>query len=417
MNEKIIVFSTEWFKKHNKILCRIANSWIGNRVFNFRGMGHYLEKEIVDITPNSVAEHLQGNEFRRHFFGRNEYALRLQKVFYPIWITFHIWDIITRPIPQLNLGFDTLTAYSLPGTTVSGNARRASVNETFATIRAGDGNASNYDSGQYGITTQINGSATTNQFAVLTRGIFLFDTSSLTSGAIISAAILSLKTSAIGTAQGNGFEIDIVAATPASDTVLANSDYAQLGSTPFSSIAYASFVIDNYADFTLDANGQNNISKTGISKFGSRLNWDTDNSFGGTWASSGYSGANFYDGATAGTASDPKLVVTYTNTSFSPSASPSLSPSLSPSFSPSASPSVSPSASISPSLSPSASISPSLSPSFSPSISPSTSISPSISPSMMPDKHTSTYTAPTKNSSSFSLPSKNTSTYTSPNKN
>lgn len=67
-----------------------------------------------------------------------------------------------------------------------------------------------------------------------------------------------------------------------------------------------------YNNFTLDANGIANVSLTGISKFWTRLNWDTDNSFGGTWSSNKSSYYNSYLADQTGTSNDPKLTITYT---------------------------------------------------------------------------------------------------------
>ena len=315
----ISVFSKEWFKKYNKVITWVARLPIfGELIFNFKKFGHYVDrKKIVEVTPNSVIEFvkLKGKkkvELKQHFFVRNEYALRLQSVFYPIWITFHIWDIITRPIPQLNLGFDTLTKYPYPadGTanTCDGSVNRSGVNETFLIIRDGAGNAS--ATGGNPIILQINGSATVNQFSEIDRGIVLFNTSSLPDDATIDSTILSV----VGTAKFNyigAADFHICSSTPASNTSLANGDYSNLGTTSFGSIAYADFVANSstYNDITLNASGLSAISKTGISKFGIRNSWDITGTFGGTWANdtSGFR----IKGASAGTSLTPKLVVTY----------------------------------------------------------------------------------------------------------
>lgn len=146
------------------------------------------------------------------------------------------------------------------------------------------------------------------------RSIFCYDTSALTASATISAAVLSLYGT---TAPSNDFagttpECDIVEAIPASTSALATSDFANYGTTTFSSIAWTSLVSSGYSNFTLNADGRDNISLTSITKFGGRINWDTDDDFTGTWAS----GKNCYflpDAASeTGASPEPKLVVTYT---------------------------------------------------------------------------------------------------------
>ena len=313
----MIVFSKEWFAKYNKQLCWVANSFIGNWVFKFKKCGDYIENRIVRITPSSVAEFVRWNgdkaEVKEIFFTTNKYALRLQKLFYPIWITFHIWDIVTRPIPQLNLGFDTLTVYSVPGDTVSGTVGRNLVNESWATIIAGAGLAE-WDTGGDG-NVYIQCSSTTDQFGSNYRMIFLFDTSALTADATISAAVMSLY----GIAKLDGGtaitqDIDIYTSTPASDTALANADYGNTGTTSQtgSPITYAGFATGGYNDFTLDATGRGNISKTSITKFAARnANYDVAAS-APTWSSNSDHYFIIGIGTSSGTSKDPKLVVTYT---------------------------------------------------------------------------------------------------------
>ena len=206
----------------------------------------------------------------------------------------------------------TLTVYPNPLTSVDGYVRRSGSNITFSDIRDGAGTGSNYTDSDANIA-RLQANTSTDRYQVMQRAIILFDTSPLTAAATISAGVLSLfgqdAVANLGTA---GFECDIVASTPASDTVLADSDYAQLGLTVFSSIAYASFQVEAYNDFTLDANGITNITKEGISKFGGRGDWDLNNSFGGSWGSGLNSNFLVYTADQTGTDNDPKLVVTYT---------------------------------------------------------------------------------------------------------
>ena len=250
----------------------------------------------------------------------------------------------------------TLTVYPVAGTNspCDGYVGREGVDETFGTKRAGAGNTARI----IGTTEGINlvATATSNQYGTLGRNIFNFDTSSLGAGAIISSAVLSLWcTSKFPDLGTGGFTLEIVGATPNGTNTLINGDYGQLGGTSFASTVYASITAGAYNDFTLNASGITNISKTGISSFGGISGWDLNNSFGGAWASSQQTSFIIEHADNAG--NKPKLVVTYTPAS--PSASQSPSASLSPSASASSSLSPSPSSS----LSPSASVSPSASPS------------------------------------------------------
>lgn len=208
----------------------------------------------------------------------------------------------------------TLTVYPTAGTggpTGDANLFRNGVDETFGTIRGGAGTGTN-QSGTTG-TVDIQASTTLNQFQLLQRFGATFDTSPLTAGATISSAVLSLwgfdKASGIGTNS-----VDICGWTPSVNFNFANSDYGQFASTSFANVAYASFDTSDtvYTDFTLNASGISNVSKTGISAFGVRFNWDLNNNFTGSWVSNDETYIFWRSADTAGTTNDPKLVITYT---------------------------------------------------------------------------------------------------------
>jgi len=282
-----------------------------------------LSTKINRIEPNSftfggkrIGDKLElTTDFRTH----NKYAKRLYYAFKPLWHLIHLWDtkFANEVIPSLNMGFDSLTAYPVPGTTVDGEVGEDGINDTWANLV---GSAGNYydDSSVSFQTTLIESSATTNQWRSLYRGIFLFKTSALTSSADISAAVLSLygrvKTDDLSITPN----VDIYTSAPASNTALANGDFDSLGSTSQtgSPITYADFSIYKYNAFTFNSTGRGNISKTGISKFGSRnANYDVANS-APSWRRSGSNTSKItaYSSNETGTTYDPKLVVTYTIT-------------------------------------------------------------------------------------------------------
>jgi hypothetical protein len=292
-------------------------------------MGHYTENRIVAVRPNSVVEFVgykeKEIEVREHFFVRNEYALRLQKLFYPIWFTFHCWDMIiaNRLCPQLNLGFDTLTAYpdaSTGATTVDGyigyysatgvdwtTARNASSGSLLNSSLASDD------------MMYADAHSTTNKFSRIKRSWFTLDTSSITSVATISATTFSIYVTLKGYSGSVSPNMDIYTSTPASDDNLVEDDYDQIGDTSQtgSPITYASIDTGDYSDFSFNTTGKGNVSKTGITKLGIRnANYDVANS-APTWSSGMYYyvQGNFSDNGT----NKPKLVVTYTlPATFSP---------------------------------------------------------------------------------------------------
>ncbi|MBI1834117.1 MAG: hypothetical protein HYR90_04830 [Candidatus Andersenbacteria bacterium] len=197
-------------------------------------------------------------------------------------------------------------------TSVDGDVRKYDTSDTWANIRALADGTDARPSFTAPATYTV-ASTTTNQWTTLTRSFYLFDTSSLPDGDNISVAILSLVggSGSVDNLIDNP-DLDIISTTPASNTNLVLGDYDQIGSTVYASMAWNSWVKDDvtYNDFTLDANGIAQISKTGITKFGSRLNRDTDN-VAPAWVSNVATAFEWLSADNAGTTTDPKLVVTH----------------------------------------------------------------------------------------------------------
>lgn len=389
--DRPFVFGKEFFMLHQKILLWLLNTPIVSLWFRWvlriHGKRSSVGKQkITRIVPNAIFWEIDDKkkvEFRSH----NKYSKRLFYAFYPLWLVFHIWDTLfaNKWNPALNLGFDTLTVYpdaDPETTTVDGSMYRAGVNETLAVIRAGSATLVLPSTTVENIVG-LHASSTTNQYSDLERSLFLFDTSTLASIANIESALFSFW----ATSKSNGlgsFVTYLCSSNPASNTNIVNADFSTLGTTSYGTIDYASVTTGAYSGLSLNSSGMSAINKGGITKLGLKLDWDILNSFTGTWVSTEVSRIIAYFADQTGTTNDPKLVVTYSGVSASPSVSPSASQSPSSSVSPSssASASLSPSASVSPSISPSASVSPSASASATPS--PSSSISPSFSPSPSP---------------------------------
>jgi hypothetical protein len=139
------------------------------------------------------------------------------------------------------------------------------------------------------------------------RAAYLFDTSGLPDGAVISAATLSIYGSST---YGSGTHTyNIYSSNPASNTALVSDDFDQFGTTAFcdSAIAHADWDTSDYNDFALNSSGIAAISKTGVSKFGMReAAHDVANS--APTADAYIQG--YY--AEQGEGYKPKLVVTYT---------------------------------------------------------------------------------------------------------
>lgn len=316
-----VVFSEAWFSAHQRTLLTLLRLPGIGRWFRWvlciRPHDVGYRQEIVALAPNSYTvaneDGTRTTDFRTH----TKYAKRLYHAFRPIWWTLHAWDTaIANPlVPALNAGFDTLTVYPDPNpetTSVDGVVRRQGVDESFASIRGGSGNS--VDDTSAGLEfVRLACSATSNQFSALYRSILLFDTASLTAGAVISSAVLSLYGTFKNDPASWSPSIDIYSSAPASNTALANADYGTLGTTSYTSapISYASWA-SSYNDFTLNATGIAAIAKTGVSKFGARESTYDAGNTAPTWSSGATMTMEGYFADQTGSSNDPKLVVTYT---------------------------------------------------------------------------------------------------------
>ncbi len=160
----------------------------------------------------------------------------------------------------------------------------------------------------------------TNKWRRCSRGILVFNTSTLPDVCTITGATLQMY----GWAKFDGLsvtpDICLYAATPASELALANSDYTTLGTTPFSdAITYAAFNDAGYNTFTLTVAGLAAISKTGNTVIGARnANYDVadeldPDNHDPAWHSNNDSFFTLYTRLEAG--KEPILTVNYTDPS------------------------------------------------------------------------------------------------------
>ncbi len=309
-----VVFSKEWFEKYNKIICYVANSFLGEWIFGFKKMGHDVKKygEICDMFPNAVRhkqrllydfeKHQFEQEYVMQFFVRNEYALRLQKIFYPIWFLFHSWDMkIANPLcPQLNLGFDTLEKNPAAGANspCDGYLQKQTNSSWAATLAA-------TPTADVSSTSIKVASGYYNNYYFVDRGCLNFDTSALTSAANISSAVVSLYVYSVD--NSGAFSACVYDFNPANTDNIATSDWDNFGSSAFSdSIDINSLSPSAYNDFTLNASGKGNINKTGVSSFGMKTSNDSGEQPSNVNRFSARSGDN--------ASNKPKLVITYSTT-------------------------------------------------------------------------------------------------------
>ena len=206
-----------------------------------------------------------------------------------------------------------LTFYPVAGANspLDGSIWRSPSSETFSTIR----NASSGTDKEVATSPVVLGrlqahGSTSGRYTNMTRGVILFDTSSLPDNAIISSATLSLYGGTKGISGFSTPTIHICSSSPASTSDLVNGDYSKFGNISFGNIPYSFFLVSAYNDIALNSNGIANINKSGISGFGTRLGWDILNS-SPSWGA--FSNAVFY-GYQADDADinrHPKLTVEY----------------------------------------------------------------------------------------------------------
>jgi len=303
-----LAFNKEWFEKHqNKLL------WL-LRFKTFRTILRIdSDLPIVQILPNAYTVYLRHDKDRVHlqtdFRTHCKYSKRLYYAFRPLWWMMHGWDLVVDAlIPKLSFGFSTLTKNPDPDpetNTVDGFVQNFPTGGTWAAARAAATGTTADDSATQGVFVQ-NRLAGTDW--IINRAFLLFDTSSLTAAAIVSAAVLSVVPhDAAGGSDVDGMFVHIVASTPVSNTALATADFDQLGATSFANMAAWIVSDSTYRDFTLNASGIANVSKTAVSKFGAIGSLDLNGSPDPTGNNQCLARWADY----AGTSFDPKLVVTY----------------------------------------------------------------------------------------------------------
>lgn len=146
------------------------------------------------------------------------------------------------------------------------------------------------------------------------RAILLFDTSGIDDTHEVTAADLSIYISTLADGDNDGQDYaTVVSSTPASNTDITTADYDQVGDainnpTKLSNdVDLGSMTASAYNTWTLNASGLAAIIVTGVSKFGIREGHDMEDA----QIATARNRIDFATAETAGTTSDPKLVVTH----------------------------------------------------------------------------------------------------------
>ena len=304
-------------------LLQLVNSEAGRYLLG--KLGQKPEYPIIGITKNSFTEKLDKRTNRATFFPAqpilalfdpiltkiklaNEYKRIIDKQ--EAFLHFSGLETKNYKYPQVFLAESTFNPAVGANSPVNGEVGSGDAgDDTFANIRGAAGGQSTVDTSTQP-AMQLQSTGTTNQFGAMKRGVFLFNTSSLGVGATITVATFSVYVT--GKTDQLSQSVGITSSSPASNSNLVNSDFAvaNFGSTRFATdITIANITLNAFNDWTLNADGRNNISLTGISKFGVRGSGDIDNS-APTWSASQTANVTAH---WAGEANKPKLVVTYTS--------------------------------------------------------------------------------------------------------
>ena len=316
------VFSREWFGAHQKKLLVLLNhpwtrSWF-RRVMKLR-----TYKPILSIFPDSYctleAEDGDIIQVSDHFFSHCPVASQLRNalLFKPVWNVFHFWDWLVADryrLPKLSFGFSTLTStpdQSRFATTCDGEVQRASVDESFATICAGAGTV--LSDNEASNTIGLQASSTTNQFGMLSRAFFSFQTilTLPATNTITNVALLLFQAGILGSNLGS-VTFNIVSASPAAPNTIVTTDFTTCGTTIFGSYTGTALISENYL-FIFNTNGINALNLSGITSFGGRTTWDITGTFTGSWALNSLGGYNIYF-ADSGISTAPQLTITYATT-------------------------------------------------------------------------------------------------------
>lgn len=134
---------------------------------------------------------------------------------------------------------------------------------------------------------------TTNNWDVLARAHFLFDTSSIGGGQQVDTASIDLSVDKVYFDEFD-FYAKFYATNPASNTGIAAADHDTVGTTAFSdSIKITDMSTDWTTEtWTLTSDGREAVDMEGISKFGLAVNYDRENGTTGdpTWVINDRSG-------------------------------------------------------------------------------------------------------------------------------
>lgn len=193
---------------------------------------------------------------------------------------------------------------------------RGAGGESWATVRStADGDTAT-DNGATGVF--VGSDITSGPLYGLFRGFTLFDTSALPDGATITDVTISLYVNTTYNTDNDGNDwVNVFQASTVNNTSIVIQDFDTASQTLDSPVELSTrrdissgITTGAYNDWVLNADGITTISKTGITKFGWREGHDVINETPAQLVDE-TEGFNLNFAESAGTTTDPRLVVTY----------------------------------------------------------------------------------------------------------
>lgn len=309
-----------WFAFNQELLINIANTKAGRDLL-------CIPQEyphIVEIKKDCLVS-FDGYESGGHgrFVADFRTAPKFANVIRYRWSAFNAAaryfagkDLNVSPLVKyaMSVHAATLTAYPDPHpetTTIDGTIFKGNSSNFATTHDAATGEYTTDTSATHAMYWHRTGGG----LYYIMRVVSLFDTSSLTASATVSAADFVLKHASSKDVRSNIDSWCVYSSNPASNTALTTSDflYSNFGTTAFSnSIAFSSMATSGNNDtYSLNASGLAAISLTSITKLAIRTVGDAGNSNTMSSNNSGMIGS-YHSADASGTSSDPYLLVTYT---------------------------------------------------------------------------------------------------------
>jgi|GEM_PF-3197756 len=229
--DEIQVFSQAWFKINQRKLLWLLNNKIPFIKDYFRytlGISRDFEKAIITRISRDNFHVFNGqNERIGIFFSGKPFAKTLYYAYLPLWKACHAFDMkfANKFFPELNLGFDTLTAYPQSGMGGSNITCMGTIDcsgSSYTNIRSGNGDLSVLSDISLGHLLYLSNAHNNNNVYYIDRGFASFDTSSILSSYSISNAVFNfvVPSGYKGEVQSGQCNINIYKGTQGANTLI-----------------------------------------------------------------------------------------------------------------------------------------------------------------------------------------------------